>query len=572
MRLRNKIQASTALFSVVGIMVASLFIGFFSLQGFQEERRKHVTSAVEEALAWMMPALEVFDTSTVKETLRRGAKETECVLNLRLSNTKGYVVLSNAADEGVQERRLNLLERALETNQMTWGPSSGSWVAYYPLRNGYKCKACHQGEVVGALAVDVDSESVPSILTSGAFRVGATTWLVCMMVCAGLAIWVGRLADRGIREMEWIGSRLEEARGDLAVDLGRSSTDEGKKMFQKVESYLESMRMSLDVLREGFGDVAKGCRSVSHMLSQLTTELDQHSQKLKNLSEHPSALSAISVQMKAQMEIAQHIGMHLSTSLDTDRAVIAMARDMVIRESETLRMLGGIQKAFVAASDLSGEQRLGIEHLMRFASSMSDMADQSRLVGFRAAVQGYRSGSQASTFGVVAETVEKIADETSYASRGAQDTIETLDENQKKLSQLLSNETKVLADWSENRKRIVQDFHAGVASLEASLKDMERAEESFASLVEAWPELLRGIEEAEQSDRNVHEVARGLYSGLENQKLTIDEVLGALDQALSRHEKMMESIRTIQGSHSAGHIGNQISMSLDSFPNTGDNA
>jgi len=312
-------------------------------------------------------------------------------------------------------------------------------------------------------------------------------------------------------------NQVQEARKHASVGLTRNGAAAG--MVARSLEHLAGMETSLSEAVSGEDPAQKYATSLREQLGELE-------------------------ETHAALERAVHDG----------RQALDLAKGFLRREDELEGLLGqwsSFLKGMGSQIDLRGE---AIGQLIRYTASMVDMADQGRLLGFQAAVQGYGAGTQTKGLSVVAESVERIAEETAASSKDAKDLAEELDQGLRDMERELARKAQEMEAWLDQGRERRQEAREALDAFEKSLEGLEAGRDRMGQLVARWPNLIQKVKDARAAESDRVEKLKALRADRNALEETLGDAAGTLKEALSEHRMASNRLREMMGRH--GEEGN----------------
>ncbi len=328
----------------------------------------------------------------------------------------------------------------------------------------------------------------------------ATAVLGAAAIAALLALFIAMRATRAIERP--LGSLTDHARrlseGDLTI---RSHSDGLPGEFETLAAAMNHAAESL----ARFVDVAtRTADDVTHSASDLASASQQISDTANQVSE---AVTQVSAGAEAQV---QQIHM-VTSSLDTIRdgadgvaagaeevqalaaAIQGQAADKRAELVRTLSILIDVRSIVRQAADEVRALHGTVGDINKFVVSVGRIADQTNLLSLNAAIEAARAGAAGRGFGVVAEEIRKLADQ----SRSAADDVVNL------TSSVTSRVAKTFSTIERGENQ--------VGELERVSREIDEALEAIATAAERTSRAAHVV--ARTADENVR-VVRGATDSL----------------------------------------------------------
>jgi len=165
-----------------------------------------------------------------------------------------------------------------------------------------------------------------------------------------------------------------------------------------------------------------------------------------------------------------------------------------------------------------------VDNIKVMADTIASISEQTNLLALNAAIEAARAGEQGKGFSVVAEEVRKLAEQSSQAVTGIQDTIIKVQDAFKNLSK---NGSEVLKFINENVHQQF-DYFGGIGNQYYNDSDfVSRMSEEIASMSE---EITATIGQVSEAVQNMSETAQESSENAETIKTSIHETTKAVEQ------------------------------------------
>jgi len=555
MKLKRRIQWTVLPIACAGALGITLVMWSGARTSLQAERQEFVDRTLSETLAWIGPVMESWEDledAAVRESLVKVSSSVRGVLAVRLVDPRGVSAMSSRGETGVKEVNVRLLSQALSGSSHTaHGSIAGGWVVYKRLLNGPSCRSCHEddGDILGALAVEIEGREMPRLLRSSVARIALFVWLALVVLSFLLALTAGGLAGKAAEDMVRMEEPIQEHKGDLAVDLPKVRTEEGKHLSESMMEYLL-------LLREGIRESRKQCSGAAAqdlkclpLISQSFegwSAIEVTIQDMMQRDRSCRAIEDILRERKQGIESSQAALIKLDQDANHTRTLLASLLDCETELDGHLARWIGFLKRMGFELDQHAET---VGQLIRYMASMSDMADQGRLLGFQAAVQGYGSGTQSRGLTVVAESVERIAEETAESSKEARDRAESLDQGLRSMARDLTRKAQEMESWRGQRQERSLELQSSMDALSTAHQGLQDARKTLEDLLVVWPSLIQKAKDAKEEDQKWIEELKSIKTGGEIQEQTLSEIAGRLKNALSQYKIASVRLRDMMGRH-----------------------
>ncbi len=327
------------------------------------------------------------------------------------------------------------------------------------------------------------------------------------------------------------------SRGDEIGVLARSLAglrDELKYMLQDIDEHTTSLLQSAEHLNDTAQKNLATVDSVERAVGEIADGATSQAQDAQNASESVYAMGEMIEDTTKEVE-------NLNVTADYMRQSSAEA-------SRSLVELRNINDEVKEAIDLIYEQtnrtNLSSQKIREATRLISSIAEETNLLSLNASIEAARAGEQGRSFAVVANQIQKLADQ-SNASADAIDNI---------INELINDSDEAVVTM-EKVKEIINSQSENVANTEAIVSQvMDGIEESIRG-IEAIENRTVALNEARSS---IVEVVQGLSAVAEENAASTQETSAATAEVANSFNEVTES---------AGVVKNAADKIADSMSN-----
>ena len=327
------------------------------------------------------------------------------------------------------------------------------------------------------------------------------------------------------------------SRGDEIGVLARSLAglrDELKYMLQDIDEHTTSLLQSAEHLNDTSQKNLATVDSVERAVGEIADGATSQAQDAQNASESVYAMGEMIEDTTKEVE-------NLNVTADYMRQSSAEA-------SRSLVELRNINDEVKEAIDLIYEQtnrtNLSSQKIREATRLISSIAEETNLLSLNASIEAARAGEQGRSFAVVANQIQKLADQ-SNASADAIDNI---------INELINDSDEAVVTM-EKVKEIINSQSENVANTEAIVSQvMDGIEESIRG-IEAIENRTVALNEARSS---IVEVVQGLSAVAEENAASTQETSAATAEVANSFNEVTES---------AGVVKNAADKIADSMSN-----
>ena len=353
--------------------------------------------------------------------------------------------------------------------------------------------------VIGAV-----SAGVWRIQTHGGGRDAFVALLVAVLVMVvssallllGVGAMIRRIADArralGLVERGDLTARASEAVMDDVGFLSRSlnrTTDGMSVMIDGVQREAEDVAAMSEELASGAEELSASAEEATAVIEQLAARLAQQQIEAREAQRHASSTRDASAQFMQGADVVRREADDLVAKAHESRIVIG-------RAAETLVSVGGrVRETAVAVGALAPVS----EQLAEFVDAISAIARQTNLLALNAAIEAARAGEHGKGFGVVAEEIRRLADES---ARSALEMAPRVQQVHTQIATALTGmqarevEVRDLGAIAAESNTALGQVTDGVQTLAARLVDARTLQEAQAEAIGTLAQTIERLEQA----------------------------------------------------------------------------
>ena len=355
------------------------------------------------------------------------------------------------------------------------------------------------------------------------------------------------IAAKLIRRIRYTRDRMHEAEsGDLLTRADARYTDELGFLQQSFNRMVEQLGALIGTVKREADSVAtmseqlasaslalRGSGSEFATTAQtLNTNMARQRQLTTEGGAHTRQALAASQQLHSSMEEMDSNARVLVASATQSHESITRAADTLIAIGERVRETATVVAALDSASERVGD----------FVDAVSRIARQTNLLALNAAIEAARAGEQGKGFGVVAEEVRKLAEESGRAAKEIAVTI----------SEVRDNIATVVQSMGESERQvrgvggIASEANAALTSMLAGITRVaELVAEAAATSrqqSDAMRQLATVINTVQSVSVEVAERVEGAADAASHQARTLEDVADTSHHLAALAERLQRSI------------------------------
>jgi methyl-accepting chemotaxis protein len=366
--------------------------------------------------------------------------------------------------------------------------------------------------------------------------------IMLILLIAGLiiAVGLGLILSRDINNslIKMVSSAENLADFDLTHKFSTVRKDEFGKTERALSKAQENIKELIKEILNNSENMSASSEELSATVEELSTKTEEIGIAVNNITSGIEEISSASEEITASVEEVDSSINELSgkaiegsnnASKSKDRAtnVEKQGKDAIkevrnLYEEKKKNMLKAIDDGKV------------VENIKVMADTIASIAEQTNLLALNAAIEAARAGEHGKGFAVVAEEVKKLAEQSSEAVTGIQDTIVKVQDAFKNLS---GNGSDVLKFINENVDPQFEQFGNVGKQYYNDSDFVSTMSEKIASMSE---ELAATIGQVSEAVQGMAATSQNSSEHAETIKLSMDETTKAIGQVAETAQNQAE--------------------------------
>lgn len=358
---------------------------------------------------------------------------------------------------------------------------------------------------------------------------------VTLVVLAALiAGAIGITIAAGIQKnMKRISRRFGEvAQGDLTVEVVASGRDE----FHKLAASASNMIHKNKKLVSKVGDATKQLEDSAREVQAASEIINEYSQDISK------AIGGINAGMTKQSSHAQECVertgslsneiQEVSQTVVKVEGLVGETEQMIDKGMSMIQVLGERAKE---TTDITSKVGYSIEMLKeeseiigKFVGTITDISVQTNLLSLNASIEAARAGDAGRGFGVVAEEIRKLADDSAKAAGEIKNNVANISkqtqnsvESARAAEDMVALQSQVVEEVVEVFKEMSLHMTELVAGLKEIVSSTEKADVERGQTLQSVKNISDIIDETAQGAGTVNEIINKLMDSVDNLKENI---------------------------------------------------
>ncbi len=372
------------------------------------------------------------------------------------------------------------------------------------------------------------------------------TLVILAVVIAGI---IGSVITAGIqRNMKKISRSFGKvAEGDLTVQVKASGKDEfrglaasasnmidkNKKLVAKVTDATAQLEDSAKAVKTASEVISGYSEKIAVSISGINKGMEKQSSHAQICVDQTNALSDEIGDVKGIIEKVEYLVSETEEMIGQGMSMVQVLSRRAEETTEITSMVGQSIEALEQESSVIGS----------FVGTIADIARQTNLLSLNASIEAARAGEAGRGFGVVAEEIRKLADDSAGAAGEIKNNMENVTkqtkdsaENARKAEQMVALQTQSVSEVTTLFKDMSSHMSGLISGLKEIASSMEEADEKREETLSSVHNISDIIEDTACSTQEVNKVILRLSESVENLNkisVTLDQNMGELKTEIS---------------------------------------
>lgn len=305
--------------------------------------------------------------------------------------------------------------------------------------------------------------------------IGKVIVLTLVAICSNGLLLVGLIFPLKYFVSNYNGAIESMKQGDLKL-LKRLNEFESNKMFSKLIRSIASVLEEFVTLVKGSFKTVESITNATEIINkhsdEAITAIEEMSRMMQQIAEGAARQAAQSQTGGALMET---LSQEITLAYDNCRLIMEEANNMTKVNKEGRVSIATLQERAQCANDAAYEISETIHLLMvkmkdiaLFVDTIENIASQTNLLALNAAIEAARAGEAGRGFGVVAEEIRKLADQSRNSTNEIKNLVASIEVETSTVNEAMIKMNSV----SEEEKEAVTSAGGVFEKIEVSIKSI----------------------------------------------------------------------------------------------------
>jgi methyl-accepting chemotaxis protein len=374
------------------------------------------------------------------------------------------------------------------------------------------------GTVLGSVSLGYTRAPLIAARKKVIVAVGLCTLLALVAVSAGIGLLVKRIITRPLMEVVEAAGGL--SKGDLSAIIVAEGDDEIASVLRSIGQMAERLRGIIGRLSESSSEVHNYANIITHSVQDQAVVSSEQSSSVIEITSTMEELSASSTQIAEHAESVASIA--ASTLQDTKTGALVFENLMA--------KMGEIQDDNRKSIEEIIELGRKSKEITKVMEIINNIADQTKLIAFNAALEASSAGEAGKRFSVVAAEIRRLADSVMESTREIEGKINEIQEAINRLvisSEKGSKGIKDGMDYSIQTADLLSNIVGGSDSTSSAAKQIslstKQQKTASEQVVIAIREIADGARKSSESIRQITTISSSLADLSENLTALIEQ-------------------------------------------------
>lgn len=401
-------------------------------------------------------------------------------------------------------------------------------------------------EIIGMIFVGTDKQEKDAVINK---ILGTISMAVCavMILCIAIAMKLATSMSRNIRSsIEVVG---KVADGDLNVwvedkllgrhdeigDLSRVTITLRDAMKATIQEISQNAKRLLDAseLLGTAADQTNGTMDHVRMaVNQIVENSTEQAQNSQNTSEHMRIMGENITETSAEVELLDDNAASMQQSSEKAAETLNNLRNINV---EVERIIGEVQEQTNRTND-------SVQKIHEATAFITSIAEETNLLSLNASIEAARAGESGRGFGVVADQIKKLSEQSNESSKEIEETAKTLSEDSAKAVEIMQQMQEIIMNQSASMQDTQKVVEEVIAQIGSSMQSIRQIKESTGHLENFRNEVLQAVSELSEIVQGNVDSTKKTYDETEEVVDTFKQVYFSAEQLREIADELVSSI------------------------------
>ena len=343
---------------------------------------------------------------------------------------------------------------------------------------------------------------------------------------------VGKLADGDLNV--WVDEKLLKRKDEIG-DLSRVTITLRDAMKATIQEISQNAKRLLDAseLLGTAADQTNGTMDHVRMaVNQIVENSTEQAQNSQNTSEHMRIMGENITETSAEVELLDDNAASMQQSSEKAAETLNNLRNINI---EVERIIGEVQEQTNRTND-------SVQKIHEATAFITSIAEETNLLSLNASIEAARAGESGRGFGVVADQIKKLSEQSNESSKEIEETAKTLSEDSAKAVEIMQQMQEIIMNQSASMQDTQKVVEEVIAQIGSSMQSIRQIKESTGHLENSRNEVLQAVSELSEIVQGNVDSTKKTYDETEEVVDTFKQVYVSAEQLREIADELVSSI------------------------------